>query len=272
MKLKIGFTADSEPENDAVANAVTISQSETPMKSVVQVHFPDRHMTLAYFNDAFDLHRGDIVYVNGKLEGLQGYVVDVAYNFKIKVSDYKKVIAKADTNVKGKFHMFGSHFVTFDQTALPFQKVITWFNAPINSEDEFIISNDNTVFSLDNLSDMNVRQDVAVRGEDYYLENKVIYICINGTHGNAIVKGSKYYEVEFNYSNGEISNLVCNCFCSYTCKHEFAVILQLRETLKNIEKYYTPQYEQSNYFAVISKPILFSFAIDGKDSGSITLE
>lgn len=271
MKSKIGFTADSESENDAVANAVTVSQSETPLKSVVQVHFPARQMKLAYFNDAFDLHCGDIVYVDGKLEGLQGYVVDVAYTFKIKVSDYKKVIAKADTNVNGEFHVLDSHFVTFDNTALPFEKVITWFKAPDNSKDEYITSNDNTVFSLENLNAMNVRADVAERGKDYFLDNRIIYISFDGTHGRAIVEGSKPYEVEFDYNNGEIGNLVCNCYCSYTCKHEFSAILQLRETLKNIETHYASIYEQSGYFAVISKPLLFSFAIDGKETGSFTM-
>ena len=56
-------------------------------------------MTLSYYNDLFDLHRGDLVFVVGKLEGLRGIVVDVSYNFKIKLSDYKRVIAVADTTL-----------------------------------------------------------------------------------------------------------------------------------------------------------------------------
>ena len=39
------------------------------------------------YNDLFDLHPGDLVYVDGKLEGHRGRVTDVNYNFKIKVSD-----------------------------------------------------------------------------------------------------------------------------------------------------------------------------------------
>ena len=40
-----------------------------PRKSVVQVRFAERNTTLAYFNDRFDLHRGDQVYVDGKESG-----------------------------------------------------------------------------------------------------------------------------------------------------------------------------------------------------------
>lgn len=40
----------------------------TPRKSVVQVQFPCFGHSLAYYNDQFDLHPGDRVYVDGKLE------------------------------------------------------------------------------------------------------------------------------------------------------------------------------------------------------------
>ena len=77
-------------------------------------------MTLSYYNDLFDLKVGDIVFVEGKLEGLCGRVVDVTYNFKIKLSDYKRVISVADTEVRGEFFFAGSHFITFDPTVLPY--------------------------------------------------------------------------------------------------------------------------------------------------------
>lgn len=50
-------------------------------------------MGWAYYNDSFDLKVGDFVYVEGKLEGYRGQVTEVNYSFKIKPSDYKKVIA-----------------------------------------------------------------------------------------------------------------------------------------------------------------------------------
>ena len=55
------------------------------------------------------------------------------------------------------------------------------------------------------------------------------------------------------------------------CKHEFAAMLQLRETLELIEKNYGDEYERTGYFAAVNKGTLFAFAIDGKDNGSFTL-
>ena len=99
----------------------------------------------------------------------------------------------------------------------------------------------------------------------------VCKIHIDGTKGYAIVEGSENYEVEFEYRNGEISQLICSCFCSYNCKHEFAAMLQLKETLELIEKNYADEYERTGYFAAVNKGTLFAFAIDGKEAGSFTL-
>lgn len=250
----------------------TAQQAKTaPHKSVVQVYFSGRNMTLAYYNDQFDLHRGDLVYVEGKLEGFRGRITEVNYNFKIKVSDYKRVIAVVDTTVKGRFFMAGSHFVTFDREALPGNKAVTWFKAPTKKDEEFVSGSDDTSFCLDNLNEMKVSAAIAERGHEYYTENKVRYISIDGTKGYALVEGSENYEVEFDYKGGQISNLVCSCFCSYNCKHEFAAMLQLKETLELIEKNYRDEYERTGYFAAVNKGTLFNFAIDGKETGTFTL-
>ena len=246
-------------------------QNAAPRKSVVQVHFAERNMTLAYFNDRFDLHRGDQVYVDGKLEGLRGRVVDVNYNFRIKVSDYKRVIAVVNTTVHGQFFMAGSHFITFDPAVLPAGQVVTWFKAPAKAEDEFISGSDDTAFPLDDLSGMQVSGAIAERGENYYLENRVRYLSLNGTRGYAIVTGSEAYEVEFQYADGKISALTCSCFCSSNCKHEVAVMLQLRETLGLIEKHYAAEYKRTGSFAAVAKSTLFSYAVDNQETGSIII-
>ena len=271
MAFKIGFSADHTEKEPVKTTYNTLQETATPRKSVVQVYFAGRNMTLAYYNDRFDLHRGDMVYVDGKLEGMRGRVTEVNYNFKIKVSDYKRVIAVVDTNVSGQFFMTGSHFVTFDREALPSSKVVTWYKAPAKENEEFISGSDDTTFRLDDLKGMNVSAGVADRGHDYYMENKVKYICIDGTKGYAIVEGSEAYEVEFEYRGGEISGLTCSCFCSCNCKHEFAAMLQLRETLELIEKNYADEYDRNGYFAAVSKGTLFTFAIDGKETGGFAL-
>ena len=167
--------------------------------------------------------------------------------------------------------MVGSHFITFDRMALPSDKVTRWFKAPANEDDEFISGNDDTSFYLDDLKGMNVSAAIAERGHDYYMENKVRYICIDGTRGYALVEGSETYEVEFRYLDGEISGITCSCFCSYNCKHEFAAMLQLKETLELIEKHYEDEFLRTDYFAAINKGTLFTFAIDGKEAGSFSL-
>ncbi len=270
--MKIGFLArHSDREKDTARNHAAPTPA-SPVKSVVQVHFPARNMTLAYYNDSFDLHRGDLVFVEGKLEGLRGQVVDVTYNFKIRLSDYKRVIALVDSHVNGQFHIAGSHAISFDRNTIPYEKILTWFKAPDTDKDEYVYGNDNSSFRLDTLSDMGLSETIADRGLNYYKENKVIYLSLDGARGRAIVEGSKHYELEFEYRSGEIFHLVCSCYCSYPCKHEFAAMLQLRETLELIEKNYKSQYEQAQYFAAISKSTLFNYVISSKESGTFTLD
>lgn len=271
MAFKIGFTAENPIKDQNETTYTAQDAPSAPRKSVVQVEFSGRNMSLAYYNDMFDLKCGDRVYVDGKLEGQIGYVTDVNYNFKIKVSDYKRVIAVVDTNVHGQFFIADSHLVTFDRRALPRENAALWFKAPNNENEEFIFGSDDTTFSLNNPSNMNISPAAAERGHEYYTESRVRYICVDGTKGYAIVKGSKAYEVEFEYRDGEIGNLVCSCFCSNNCKHEFAALLQLRETLEIIEEHYADEYERTDYFAAIGKGSLFAFAIDGRETGSFVL-
>lgn len=268
-KYPIGFmTTKDGDEHSARKTENIVASDNKPKKSVVRVYFPVRNMTLSYYNDLFDLHKGDIVYVDGKLEGLQGRVVDVTYTFKIKLSDYKRVIAVADTNVTGEFYFAGSHILSFDRRAIPFEKVITWFNAPA-SDDEYAVGDGNESFPLDDLSAMNISHDIAERGNEYYMENKVCYISVDGTQGKAIVNGNETYIVEFTCRDGEISNLVCSCFCSYTCKHEFAAILQLRECLEIIADEYAD--EGNGYFAAISKGLFVNTVFNNKQTGKFNV-
>ncbi len=271
MAFKIGFAVSGEYEDKKGKECKMPRQMTQPRRSLVQVYFAEKNRTLAYYNDKFDLHNGDIVYVDGKLEGCRGRVTDVNYNFKIKLSDYKRVIALADTVVHGEFFMAGSHLVTFERGVLPNSQIAAWFIPPLKPEDEIVCESDDSAFALQDLKDMKISQETACRGNEYYTQNRVRYISIDGGQGYAIVEGSKGYEVEFNYRNGEISGLVCSCFCSGQCKHEFAAMLQLRETLELIEKNYPKEYAQSDYFAAVAKQTLFAYAVDGKESGAFTI-
>ena len=118
---------------------------------------------------------------------------------------------------------------------------------------------------------MNITSAIAERGHEYYMENRVRYICLNGKQGYAIVEGNENYAIEFEYHGGEISHLICDCPCSCNCKHEFAAMLQLKECLENVKKYYAKEFEKSGYFAAIRNPDLFMYAVEGKKEKSFEL-
>lgn len=267
MKFPIGFAFNDEPKK--VEMEPLSQQATVPVKSLVQVYFPERNQTLTYFNDQFDLKRGDFVFVDGKLESIRGIVREVNKNFKIKVADYKKVISVADTKVSGQMYMAGSHFVSFDTTVLPYEKIRTWYLPPVKAEDEFETGNDDTAITLDKLGEMKVSQVVWERGREYYMDNHVRYIYVDAGRGRAIVEGERAYEVEFDFVDGEIRNLICSCPCGYTCKHEVAAMMQLKETLELIDKHYTGL--RYGYFVAIVKGDLFRFAIDSHETGCFTL-
>ncbi|MBQ4119088.1 MAG: hypothetical protein IJD45_01705 [Clostridia bacterium] len=272
MSFKIGFTAETEKKEQCISENAQCNKEITnnARKSVVDVFFPDRHLTCSYYNDMFDLKRGDIVYVDGKLEGLRGRVVDINYTFKIKLSDYKRVIGVANTNVVGEFHLAGSHFITTDENALNYEQIITWFKAPAPEDEEFVSSSDDESFNLNDLSGIKIDKSTADKGHNYYIENQVQYIELSNCKGKAIVTGSKPYEIEFNYDNGQISGLVCNCYCTGTCKHEFATMLQLKETLDLVEKEY-PNINPNTYLVAVSKTTFFEFVIDNKQNGTFNI-
>jgi hypothetical protein len=48
-------------------------------------------------------------------------------------------------------------------------------------------------------------------------------------------------------------------------------MLQLKETLELIGKYYQEAYERTEYFAAICKGTLFSLAIDSRENGRFIL-
>ena len=93
----------------------------------------------------------------------------------------------------------------------------------------------------------------------------------DGSKGYAIVEGNDANEVDFEYRGGNMSGLTCFYFCTGNCKHEFAAMLQLRETLGLIEKNYSDEYERTGYFTAITKGVLFNFAIDDKEKGGFVL-
>lgn len=83
------------------------------------------------------------------------------------------------------------------------------------------------------------------------------------------MEGTKPYEVGSQYRDGQISNLFCDCPCGCTCEHEVAVLLQLWETLEVIEENYAAQW--SGYFAIVSKSMFYTFAVDANPNAVLSL-
>ncbi len=266
----IGFHAEYEEPEQTVPDGRAEIQAK---KSVVQVRFwKNGGRTLSYYNDRFDLHKGDIVFVDGKLSGQQGIVTDVNYSFKIRLSDYKRVIAVADTHVSGQLYFAGAYFAAFDSGVLSRKQVSGWFCAPLEEGDEFVSATDEDSFALKNcIQGLGVSAAIAERGIDYYRDGNVLYLSVDGEHGYAIVEGTEPYELEFTYRGGEVSGLLCSCFCSYHCKHEVAAMLQLKDLLEFITEHYAEQYERTHYFAAIDRSLLFRYAVDNREAGSLVL-
>lgn len=266
---KIGFLANALKGKAPAPKPETLSPNAAPVNSVVQVRFPDANRTLSYYNDRFDLRVGDIVYVEGKLEGVRGIVVQVSRSFKIKLSDYKRVIGVADTRINGRFYFAGSYFLTFSPEALPYKKARTWFKAPDGEDEEYVTGDETEAFDLEKSWELNVSEEIAERGQRYYEENKVSYLCVERDCGRAIVEGTRAYEVEFGYrpASKAVTNIICDCPCFYHCKHEVAVILQLQEILSAVEERYGALYDKTKYVAAISRRSFFSFAGNGAEPG-----
>lgn len=269
MRIKIRLSKKKLQKRAHAAELPAVRKAVAP--SVVRVYFPARGFACTYYNDKFDLQCGDIVYVDGKLEGLRGFVTEISYNFKIKLSEYKRVIAQASTAVKGKFYAAGEQLITFSPKTLPYKKAAAWFLPPADPNETYVRGRKaGETFPLEKLTE---QMDALVVncGREIRAEDKVLYLELAGTRGRAVVEGRKPYEVEFACQNGEIGGLLCTCYEVSACKHEAAALLQLRELLKIIEKQYAARFAQSGYFAAMPRATLFAYAVDNREDVAFTL-
>ena len=268
----IGFAKECLANRNAEKNREEASRTgKVAVPSVVRVKFRSCGRELDYFNDQFDLKPGDPVFVDGKLAGQRGRVTAVSRHFKIKTDDYKRVIGLADICVSGQFRNAGSHLVTFDRRALPYSQFRTWVLPPRDDDTEYFVRFDEEDIDLSDLGAWHIDPGVRERGIDYYRDNHVLYLCLDGDSGKAIVDGTRPYEVEFRYDGGMISDLSCDCPCGYHCKHEVAALLQLQETLEFIRERYAADWQSSGCFAAVLAPLFFSLAVDGNSKTVLTL-
>ncbi len=270
MKFKIGFNVDNKNDSKVEIAQLEKKAEVTPKPSLVDIRFPDVYKSYTYYNDRFDLHVGDTVFVDGKLEGIAGRVVAVNYNFKIKLSDYKRVISVADTDIKGQLYFAGTKVVSFDSSTMPFDKITTWYFPPTDPEDEVVCGEDDSTIILDKPETWRVALDPYEYECDDDISD-VLYLCLDNGVGKAIVKGRKNHVVEFRYENGEISKLTCDCYSAGMCEHEVVTLFELRRKLKWIEENYADEYQKSSYFAALDKASFCNMVLMNRKSGSFLI-
>lgn len=178
---------------------------------------------------------------------------------------YRRNVAGTEIPSIDRFRLLGNHVVTFDRHAIPYSTVTRWFNIPQMPERE---SKEGQAFMLDDLNSMNAGDKIVMRGRDYHQKNKVSYLCLDGTHGSALVVGTQPYVVEFEYIDGMIRDLACNCSYKQRCKHEVAAMLQLREALELIQRNYGREFAESGYFAAISQQDFTDCVMENTEIGT----
>ena len=228
----IGFMKFGERKEQKEDTSV-VRDLEVPVKSLVKVHFVSTGKELAYYNDQFALAEGDAVYVGGKMAGMIGVVTSVTTKFRIHSSDYQKVIAKLDLEFHGHFTRVQDKMICHDDIAISPAQFQSWITPPIekkdaDEEDDVIISGEGDEISLEDIiNNPNITQPILHRALDYCKQGLVRYICIENGVGRAFVEGTKWYRVDFQYENGRMSDIYCDCPYPDLCKHEVAVALNL---------------------------------------------
>ena len=236
--------------------------------TLVQVYFVAKDDAFLYLCEDIILHEGDHVYVSGKMKDTLGIVVNVRHQFKVRPSKYERVIAKIDTQLQGEFKIFNRLLLSFDRKSLGKEMISQWFFSP-QGEEPYISTYRPVPFPLDDLTQFPIEHARLERGLQYYKEQRVVYMCIDDRYGYAIVRGSEHYEVEFEYNNGIIEDISCNCYCDGHCKHEFAVLLELQYMLQIVESEFKNEYSKNRYVATIDKDMVWQMSVRWTNKGTI---
>ena len=225
----MGFGRDDTKETPDVL-IPQVNEIHEAVKSLVRVRFETFDRELTYFNDLFDLKEGDRVFVSGKLAGKVGCITSVTTKFKIRLSDYERVIAVAQTPVHGSYVPVMDKMLSYDGVALSPEEFRTWFlppEEPIDGPKE-IICGDGYVIPLDDPHKAEgAMPQVFDRALEYCRTGKIGYVSMRDGIGRAYVAGSEWYELEFTIRNNAIQEAYCSCPYAGLCKHLLAVAIML---------------------------------------------
>ena len=230
----VGFgreESNQEPMQETKAVVTT-----SPVRSLVSVSFERMNMPLTYYNDRFDLKPGDRVFVTGKLEGEIGIVESVTTKFRIRLSDYQKVLSLAQTPVRGAYVPKGNVMLSYDADSLSPEDFRKWILPPVEQDEEReeVIFGEGFEVSLDDPSDAeDVDPAVFNRAIEYCRSGKIGYVSIRNGEGRAFVHGSHWYEVEFRIQDHMLQEAYCECPYPGLCKHLLSVGVLLATMLRH---------------------------------------
>lgn len=122
------------------------------------------------------LKAGDRVFVTGKLEGEVGIVESVTTKFRIRLSDFQKVVSLAQTPINGTYLPRRNMMLSYDADALSPEDFRQWIlppqEEPGEGEDE-VIFGDGYEIPLNDLS--------AAEGFDGKILDRAIGYCSEGS-------------------------------------------------------------------------------------------
>ncbi len=231
------------------------SAQPTAKKSLVQVRFADVHRSYSYYNDQFDLKDGDLVYVSGCLAVKIGYVESVNYRFKVNLADYERVLAHLKVEIHGTYHQIMGKLVSYDTEAIKPDMVRSWVKPPVPEDEEppEYVQGEGYSFDLEHFTESDEVESVVLqRALDYCRTGRVRYLTLRNGIGTAFIEGSTWYEVNFTYKDGVVSDLFCECPYSKLCKHNLAVLITLKKLLKEIDGEYFTAVDWSYFMQMLS--------------------
>ena len=210
---------------------------KTPVRSLVSISFDRMNHPLTYYNDQFDLKPGDRVFVTGKLEGEIGLVESVTTKFRVRISDYQKVISLAQTPIHGVYAPKGNMMLSYTADALMPEDFRKWVLPPHEAEEQ---SEDDVVFGdgyeiplEDPSTAEGVDPAVFDRAIDICRSGRIGYVSVRNGEGKAFIRGSRWYELDFTLNGSMIQEAYCECPYAGLCKHLLAVGVILNVMRRN---------------------------------------
>ena len=234
MKSVLGFGIGETEETAETPPAPTVEQ--TPVRSLALVRFIGDGRAFTYYNDLFDLAVGDRVFVSGKLAGKPGIVEKITTKFRINTADYKRVIAKTCTSVRGTYEAMIDKMVSYDGCAMSPEEFRSWILPPKQAEGDEegeILTGEGYELSLPNLEeDEETEREALDKAVEYCRSGKVAYISVINGVGKAFIEGSKWYEIDFRLNGDMMTGMYCECMYPGLCKHLLAAAITIRALAK----------------------------------------